>query len=219
MVKNLPAVLETWIWSLCQEDPLEKGMAREFHGQRGLGVYSAWDHKDSDMTEWLTLSLFQCKNNSFSFEFSSVQSLSRVRLFVTPWTTARQASLSITNSCGPPKPMSIESVMPSNHLILCCPLLLLPSIFPSIRVFSNRSAFCIRWPKYWSFSLNLSPSNEHPGLISSRMDLLDLLAVLRASQESSPIPQFKSMNSLVLRFLYSLTLTSIYDYWKNHSFD
>ena len=112
MVKNLPAVLETWIWSLCQEDPLEKGMAREFHGQRGLGVHSVWDHKDSDMTEWLTLSLFQCKNNSFSFEFSSVQSLSHVRLFVTPWTTARQASLSITNSCGPPKPMSIESVMP-----------------------------------------------------------------------------------------------------------
>ena len=94
-----------------------------------------------------------------------------------PWTTARQASLSTTISRSPPKPMSIESVMPSTHLILCHPLLLLPSIFPSIRVFSNESAPHIRWPKYWSFSLNISPSNEHPGLISFRMDWLDLLAV------------------------------------------
>ena len=93
-----------------------------------------------------------------------------------PWTAARQASLSITNSRSPPKPMSIESVMPSNHLILCHPLLLLPSVFRSIRVFSNESALRIRWPKYWSFSLNISPSNEHPGLISLRMDWLDLLA-------------------------------------------
>ena len=90
---------------------------------------------------------------------------------------ARQTSLSITNSWSPPKPMSIESVMPSNHLILCCPLLLLPSIFPSIRVFSNESALSIRWAKYWSFSFNISPTNEHPGLISLRMDCLDLLAV------------------------------------------
>ena len=95
---------------------------------------------------------------------------------MTPWTAARQASLSITNSQSPPKLMSIESVMPSNHLILCHPLLL-PSIFPSIRVFSNESALCIRWPKYWNFSFNISPSNEHPGLISFRMDWLDLLAV------------------------------------------
>ena len=109
--------------------------------------------------------------------FSLVQLLSHVWLFTTPWTTAHQASLSITNSQSPPKPMSIELVMPSNHLILCHPLLLLPSIFPSIRVFSNESALCIRWPKYWSFSFNISPSNEHPGLISSRMDWLDLLAV------------------------------------------
>ena len=111
------------------------------------------------------------------FQFSSVQSLSHIQLFVTLWTAAYQASLSITNSRSPPKPMSIESVMPSNHLILCCPLLLLPSIFPSIRVFSNESALLIRWPKYWSFTLNISPSNEHPGLISFRMDCLDLLAV------------------------------------------
>ena len=105
------------------------------------------------------------------------QSLSHVRLFAAPWTAARQASLSITDSRSPPKSMSIESLMPSNHLILCHPLLLLPSIFPSIRVFSNESTLHIRWPKYWSFSFNVSPSNEHPGLISFRMDWLDLLAV------------------------------------------
>ncbi|CAI9168849.1 unnamed protein product [Rangifer tarandus platyrhynchus] len=108
--------------------------------------------------------------NCQALQFSSVQSLSRVRPFVTPWTAAHQASLSITNSRNPPKPMSIESVMPSNHLIICRPLLLLPSIFPSIRVFSNESALHIRWPKYWSFSFNISPSNEHSGLISFGMD-------------------------------------------------
>ena len=109
--------------------------------------------------------------------FSSVQSLSRVRLSTTSWTAACQASLSITNSRSPPKPMSIESVMPSNQLILCHSLLFLPLIFPSIRVFSNESALHIRWPKYWSFSFSISPSNEHPGLISFRIDWLDLLAV------------------------------------------
>ena len=108
---------------------------------------------------------------------SSVQSLSRVRFLVTPWTATCQAFLSITKSQSPPKPMSIELVMPSNHLILCHHLLLLPCIFPSIRVFSNESALRIRWPKYWSFSFNISPSNEHPGVISFRMDWLDLLAV------------------------------------------
>ena len=110
-------------------------------------------------------------------EFSSVQLLSHVRLFATPWTAAPQASLSITNSQSLLKLMSIDSVMSSNHLIFCHPLLLLPSIFPSIRVFSNESALHIRWPKYWSFSFNIRPSNEHPGLISFRMDWLDLLAV------------------------------------------
>ena len=105
------------------------------------------------------------------------------------------------------------------HLILCHPLLLLPSIFSSIRVFSNESALCIRCPKYWSFSFNISPSNEYPGLISFRMDWLDLLASLRDSQESSPTPQIKSINSSVLSFLYSPTLTSIHDNWKNHSLD
>ena len=109
--------------------------------------------------------------------FSSVQSLSHVRLFATPWTAACQASLSITNSQSPPKPMSIELVMPSNHLILCCPLLLLPSIFPIIRIFSNESVLRIWWPKYWSFSFSISPSNEYSGLISFRMDWFGLLAV------------------------------------------
>ena len=104
--------------------------------------------------------------------------------------------------------------MPSNHLILCHPLLLPPSIFPSIRVFSNESALCIRRPKYWSFSFNISPSNEHPGLISFRMDWFDLLAI-QGTLKSSPTPQFKSINS-ALSLLYSPTLTSIYDYWKNH---
>ena len=110
--------------------------------------------------------------------FSSVQSLSHVQLFVTPWTTACQAPLSITNSWSLLKLISMESVMPSNHLILFHPLLH-PSIFPSIRVFSNESAFHIRWPKYWSFSFNISPSNEHSGLISFKMDCLDLLAAQR----------------------------------------
>ena len=107
-------------------------------------------------------------------DFSTVQSLSHVRLFATPWTAERQASLSITNSWSLLRLMSIESVMPSNHLILCCHLLLPPSIFPSIRVFSNESVLCIRWPKYWSFSFSISPSNEYSGLISFRMDWLDL---------------------------------------------
>ena len=114
----------------------------------------------------------------FALQFSSVQLLSHVWFFAIPWTAARQAYLSITKSQSLFKLMSIESVMPSNHLILCRPLLLLPSIFPNIRVFSNESALHIRWPNYWSLSFNISPSNEHPGLISFRMDWLDLLAVL-----------------------------------------
>ena len=138
--------------------------------------------------------------------------LSRFQLSATPWTAAHQASLSITNSQSLLKLMSIESVMPSNHLILCHLLLLPPSIFPSIRVFSNESVLHIRRSKYWSFSFSISPSNEYSGLISFRMDWLDLLAVQGTLQ-------FKSINSLVLSFPYSPTLTSIHDYWKNHSFD
>ena len=139
-------------------------------------LWRIWETKTPvDFLLKLFFSFFN--RNSVLVQFSSVQSVSRVRLFATPWTAARQASLSITNSRSPHKPMSIESMMPSNHLILCHPLLLLPSIFPSIRVFSNESALRIRWLKYWSFSLNISPSNEHPGLISFRMDWLDLLVV------------------------------------------
>ena len=155
---------------------------------------------------------------SEEFALSSVQSLSHVQLFATSWTTAHQASLSITNSQSPPKPMSIESVMPSNHLILCHPLLLLPSIFPNIKVFSNESALHIRWPKYWSFSFNISPSNEHPRLISLGWTGW-ISCSPRDSQESSPTPQFKRINSSALSFLYSPTLTSICDYWKNYSLD
>ena len=122
-----------------------------------------------------------------------------------PMTAACQASLSITNCRSLPKPITIELVMTSNHLILCCPLLFLPSIFPSIRVFSDESIIRIRWPKYSSFNFSISPTNEHPGLISFRMDWLT--------------PQFRNINSLALSFLYSPTLTSIHDHWKNHSLD
>ena len=153
-----------------------------------------------------------------SVQFRSVQLLSSVRFFVTPWIAAHQVSLSITNSRSSLRLTYIESVMPSSHLILCHPLLLLLLIPPSIRVFSNESTLRMRWPKYWSFSCSIIPSKEIPGLISFRMDWLDLLAV-QGTLESSPTPQFKSMNSFVLSFPYSPTLTSIYDYWKSHSFD
>ena len=147
----------------------------------------------------------------------SVQLLSRVRLFATPWIAAHQASLSITNCWSLLKLMSIELVMPFNHLILCHPLLLLPPIPPSIRVFSNESALPMRWPKYWSFNFSISPSNEHSGLLKDR--LVGSPGSPRNSQESSPTPQFKSINSSVLSFLHSPTLTSIHDHWKNHSLD
>ena len=154
------------------------------------------------------------QNRTGDFLNQSIQLFNNVWLFVTPWTAAHQASLSIANSWSLLKLMFIESVMPSNHLILCCPLLF--SIFPSIRVFSNESAPRIRWSKYWSFSISLS--NEYSRLISFRIDWFDLCCP-RDSQESSPTPQFKSINSSVLSFLYGPTLTSIHDYWKNHSFD
>ena len=150
---------------------------------------------------------------------SSVQSLSPVWLFATPWTAARQASLSITNPQSLLKLMSVESVMPSNCLTLCHPLLLPGSIFPSNRVFSNELVLLIRWPKDWSFSFSISPSNEYSGLISFRMDWLDLLAVQDTLKSLPQHHRFKSINSLVLSFLCSPTLTSIHDHWKNHSFD
>ena len=143
------------------------------------------------------------------------------RLYATPWTAARQASLSLTISLSFLKLMFIESVMPSNHLILHLPLLLLPSIFPSIKVFSCESALRIRWPKYWSFSFSISPSNEYSGLISLRLTgWISLLSKgLSRVFCKTQTPQFKSINSFVLRLLYGPTLTSIHDYWKNHSFD
>ena len=145
-----------------------------------------------------------------------VQLLSCVQLFATPRTAAHQASQSFTVSRSLLKLMSIESVTPSNHLILCHPLLLLPSIFPSIRVFSNESALRIRWPKYWGFSFSISPSNEYSGLISFRIDWFDLPAVQGTLKS---LLQFESINSLALSFLYGSSLTSIHDYGKNHSFD
>ena len=155
---------------------------------------------------------------SGTVQFSSVQLLSRVWLFATPWIAARQASLSITNSRSSLRFTSIESVMPSSHLILCHPLLVLPPIPPNIKVFSNESTLRMRWPKYWRFSFSIIPSKEIPGLISFGMDWLDLL-VVQGTLESSPTPQFKSINSSVLSLLHSPTLTSIHDYWKNHSLD
>ena len=146
---------------------------------------------------------------------SSVQLLSGVQFFATSWTAACQASLSVTSSQSLVKLTSITLVMPSNHLIHCHPLLLPPSVFPSIRVFSNGLVLRIKWPKYWSF--RISPSNEYSGLIAFSMDWLDLFAV-QGTLESSPTPQFKSINSSALSFLYSPTLTSINDYWKNQSF-
>ena len=142
----------------------------------------------------------------------SVQLLSHVQLFVTPWTAAHQASLSITNSRSLLKLMSIELVMPSNHLILCHPLLLLPLIFPSTRVFPNESVLHIRWSKYWSFSF--SPSNEYSGLISFRIDWFDLLAV---QETPKSLLHYHSLKALSL--LYGPTLTTVHDYWKNRSFD
>ena len=139
-------------------------------------------------------------------------------LFATPWTTAHRASLSLTISQSLLKLMSVESVMASNHLIPCHPLLLLPSIFPSIRVFPNELALCIRWPKYWSCSFSISPSSEYSGLISFRIDRFDLLAVQRTLKNLLQHHNLKA-SSLVLSFLYGPTPTSIHDYWKNHSFD
>ena len=137
---------------------------------------------------------------------SSVQSLSHVQTFVTPWTAAHQASLSITNTRSLLKLKSIKLVMPSNHLILCCPLLLLPSVFPSIRVFSNEPVLCIKWPKYWSFSCSISTSNEYSGLISSRIDWLDLLAVQGTLKS---LLQHQSSKASIDQFINYLTLQSV----------
>ena len=179
-----------------------------------------WESGDlSLLPSWLPWpSLWSCEMSTvFTFlndgiMLSSVQSLSCVQLFVTPWTAARQASLSITSSQSLVQLMSTESVMPSNHLILCHPLLLLPSILPSIRVFSNESALPIRWPKYWSFSFNISPSNEYSGLISFRIDWLDLPAVLGTLKS---LLQHHSSKASILQ-LSALWFNS---QRKNYSFD
>ena len=145
----------------------------------------------------------------------SVQSLSHVRLFGTPWIAARQASLSITNSWSLLKLMFIESGIPSSHLILCHPLLLLPPLPPSNRVFSNESTLRIRWPKYWSFSISISASNEHPGLISFRMDWLDLLVVQGTFK--SLLQHHSSKASILRHSAFFIVQLSLHDYWKNHS--
>ena len=148
-----------------------------------------------------------------------VQWVSHVQLFVNPWTAASQASLSFTICQSLLKVMSTESVVLSKPLILCCPLLLLPSVFLSIRVFPNGWSLCTRWTQYWSFSFNISPSNEYSGWLSFRIDWFDLLAVQGALDKYSPAPQFKSINSSTLSLLYGSTLTSIHASWENHSFD
>ena len=155
-----------------------------------------------------------CPLLPISKAFSSVQLLSRVRIFVTPWTAARRASLSVTKSRSLLKLMSMESVMPYNHLILCWALLLLPSIFPRIKVFSIESSLHIRWPNYWSFSFKISPFDAYSGVISFRMHWLDLLAVQGTLM--SLLQHYSSKASILWH--YSPTLTSIHDYWKNHSF-
>ena len=199
-------------------------IARTVHkGENRVKITNKWcsTNKESIKKNWYTLPIHKnlISLSAERFSLSSVQTLSCIRLFATPWTAAHQAFLPITNSQSLLKLISSESVMPSNHLTLCNPLLPSPSIFPSIRVFSNESVLCIRWSKHWSFSFSIGPSTEYSGLISFRMDWLDLLACPRDSQESSPTPHPKSINSLVLSFLYSPTLTSIDDYWKNYSFD
>ena len=153
-----------------------------------------------------------------SWVCGSVQSLSRVRLFATPWIAARHASLAITNSRSSPRLTSIESVMPSSHLILCRPLLL-PTIPPSIRVFSNESTLPMRWPKYWSFSFTIIPFQRNPGADLLQNGLVGSPCSPRDSQESSPTPQFKSIHSSAFSLLYSPTLTSTHDHRKNHSLD
>ena len=176
----------------------------------------SWQSDIIIIKTWTVVSRFSFVDNKW---FSSVQSLSRVQLFVTPWTAARQASLSIIKSKSLLKLMSTESVMPSNHLLLCHLLLLLPSIFPSMRDFTDELALCIRWPKvlelqlqHQSFQWIFRTDLLEDGLTGSPCSPRD-------SQESSPTTRFKSINSLVLSFLCSPTLTSIHDYWKNHSLD
>ena len=180
-------------------------------------TWTRWSGRGLRCRSFLTFTgMFQHPVRS-SHGVSSVQLLSHVRLFVIPWTAARQASLSFTISQSLLKLVSIESMMPSNHLILCSPLLLLPSVFPSVRVFSNESVLHISWPKHWSFSFN--PSNEYSGLISFKIDWFDLLAVQGTLKS---LLQHQGLKASVLScsaFFIIQLLYSVHDYWKNHSFD
>ena len=173
--------------------------------------------KNCVFISWYFDYLSQLKSFYRLFVFSLVQLLSRVRLFATPWIAAHQASLSIASSRSLLKLMSIESVMPSNHLILGRPLLLLPLVFPSIRVFSSESAFCIMWPKYWSFSFSISSSNEFSGLISCRIDWLDLLAIQGTLK--SLLQHHSSKASILRRSAFFIVQLSHPYYWKSQSFD
>ena len=199
IVKNPPPMQKTWVWSWIGKIPWSREwravpvfLPGEFHGQRSLVGYSPWGRKEFHTTRQLTLSL-SCPLRQWSPPTPGFPVHHQLPEFA-------QAHV-------------IESVMLSNHLILCRPLFLPPSIFPSIRVFSSESALHIRWPKYW---VSISPSNEYSWLISFRVDWFDLLSVQGTLKTT---PQFKSINSLVLNILYSPTLTSIHDYWKNHRFN
>ena len=208
-------VSRVWLFvtprTVAQQAPLSMGFSRQEYWN-GLPFPSP-GNLPRDWT-WISciagrfFTIWATNAHSNLSQFSSVQLLSCVRLFATPWTAAHQASLSITNSQSLLKLMSIESVMLSNHLIICRPLLLLPSIFPSIRFFSNESVLHNRWPKYWSFSFSISPSNEYSGLISFKIDWFDLLAVQGTLKS---LPQHHSSKASILqcsRFLYSPTLKS-----------
>ena len=194
------------------------------HVQFTVGFYLLWESKVTAQAVTQTMGSSYIYRWSFTCSpgvhlLSSVQSLNCVQLFATPWTIACQASLSINNSRSLPKLMSIESVMPSKHLTLYCPLLLLPSIFPSIRFFSNESALHIRWPKYWRFSFNISLSSEYSGLTSFRIDWFDLLAVQGTLKS---LLQHHSSKASILRHsaFFTVQLSHAYhDYWKNHSLD
>ena len=200
-----------WTWGSCRFEIFSKGTLLIVE----LGVVPLLLHFTYlSLTMSLRETVFHCVLGEF---MCSVQSLSRVRLSVTPWTAACQASLSITNTWSLHRLMPIELVMPSSHLILCRSLLLLPPIPPSIRVFSNESTLRMRWPKYRSFSFSISPSNEYPGLISFRMDWLDLLAVQGTLK--SLLQHHSPKASILWCFFYSPNLTSIHDHWKIHSLD
>jgi len=180
-----------------EETKIEKDTCIPFFITALFTIARTWKQPRCPSTDEWIKKLWYKYTMKYSVQFSLVQLLGCVRLFATPWIAARQASLSLTNSRSLPKVVSIELVMSSNHLILCCPLLLLPPIPPSIRVFSNESTLRMRWPKYWSFSFSISSSNEHPGLISFRMDWLDLLAV--QGTRKSVLQHHSSKSSILQR--------------------